>query len=261
MENEGKYLVNHHAREVDPMVRSRVAVLSVALVLVLSLAAAAQEGIGSKKAYPASAPIVLDGFAGDWGIAGLEPTLRVDPAFSLVNAGAIADAAESSADVYILYDDEYVYLLANVVDDNVTGPYSGGGSLWQNSAVELWFSFSGVPADPAQYAFYTAEDYQINLVPMTGGAFAPTAWVYPAAQDAHNINNPIEIAARLWESPELSGYVVEARVPKALFPGFSQVTAGGTFRFAVSLVHVDAATAAWEHIWTPGVEYVTIEVQ
>lgn len=224
------------------------------------MAAAAQDAIGSKMAYPAAEPIVLDGFAGDWGVAGLEPTLRIDPAFSLVNAGAIADAAENSAAVWILYDDEFVYLLANVVDNNIVGAYSGGGSLWQNTSVELWFSFSGIPADPAQYAFYTAEDYQINLVPKVSGQFAPLAWVYPAAQNDHNVNNPIETAARLWESPELTGYVVEARVPKALFPGFNQVAAGNSFRFAVSLVHVDPS-GAWEHIWTPGVEYVTVEVQ
>lgn len=242
------------------MARLRIAVWAVAALLVLSMGATAQDTIGSQKAYPAAGPIVLDGFAGDWGVAGLEPTLRVDPAFSLVNSGAIPDAAESSADVYILYDDEYVYLLANVVDDNVDGSYSGAASLWRNSAVELWFSFSGTPADPAQYAFYTAEDYQINLVPMVGGMFAPLAWVYPAAQDAHNVDNPIEIAARLWESPELTGYVVEARVPKALFPGFAKVAKGNSFRFAVSLVHVDPS-GAWEHIWTPAVEYTTIEVQ
>lgn len=239
---------------------SRIALLSFALCLIVPMAlASANSQYGSLVVYPADAPLVIDGFADDWNVAGLEPTLKVDPEISLVNEGFIASADQLSADLYLLHDDEYLYVAAKVVDDNVVGAGADDG-IWRNSVVELWFSFSGTPANPAAYDAYTSEDYQINLTPMSRNMFAPQSWVYPAAQTHHNTLNPVEVAASEWSQGDLKGYIIEARIPKAKFPGVEKVAAGNTIRFAVSMVHNDKIGMR-AHVWSPSVDYLDVEVR
>lgn len=236
----------------------QLVVVLLALVLPMAIASA-NDSIGSLLVYPAAAPLTLDGFADDWGVGGLEPTIRIHPDVSFVNEGELAGPNELSADIYLLYDDEYVYVAARVVDDNVVGNASGG-SIWTNSVVETWFAFSASPANPADYANYTASDYQINLSPMTVGLIVPQGWVYPPMHDAYNTQNPVAIASSLWTKQGVQGYLVEARIPKASYPGFDTVKPGSTFRFAVSMVHNDK-DGSRDHVWTPGVEYAELTVR
>lgn len=242
------------------MKRSMRHVLVLLFCLALPVGAAAAVSVGSLTVYPATGPIVLDGFADDWAVGGLEPTIRVHPDVSTVNSGAIADAKELSADIYLLYDDENVYVTARVTDDNIVG-YAVGGNIWTNSGVELWFSFSGIPADPAAYGAYTAADYQINLSPMTAGMIVPGSWVYPASHSHHNSQHPVAVASSLWTQEDAQGYLIEAIIPKALYPGFEKVESGSTFRFAVSMMHHDKTDGTREHVWTPAVEYLEVTVQ
>lgn len=242
------------------MKRRRLSFVALLFSLLVPAAwAGASTSIGSQLVYPAGAVLTIDGFADDWGVGGLEPTLRVDPAFSLVSSGAIADAQEASADVYLLHDDQYLYIVAKVVDDNVSG-YAADHSIWTNSGVEAWLSLSGKPDNPADYDKYEAGDYQINLVPKTLGMLAPQSWIYPDIHAHLNNDSPIEVAASLWTQGDVTGYIIEARILKAKLAGLEQIKAGATLRFAVSLVHIDKS-GTWDHMWTPGVEYVELQVK
>lgn len=94
-------------------------------VLLLSWGASAASG--SYRVYKAPEGIVMDGFADDWAVGGLEPTLRVDSNISLIRAGSVARAETTSADLYLLYDEHYFYVFAKVTDDLVMGSASGSG--------------------------------------------------------------------------------------------------------------------------------------
>lgn len=207
---------------------------------------------------PAPGPIVIDGDPAEWQVDKLpaESVIVVSPSVSLVNAGTINTDEDSSAKVYLAYDDEALYVLAVVKDNNIVGEQAEV-NIWQNTCVELWFNLgdTAVPGNPAAYGDYTDEDYQINLTPVTAGEEKASYWVYPGSKAAYN-TGLIDVAAKLVEG----GYIIEAKIPKAKFPGFEGIKPGAEFGFAVSLVHI-APGGVWSHIWTPGVEYAPVTVK
>lgn len=226
-----------------------------ALVLALAGGSALAADTGSWVATRAVKPIVIDGDASEW--VTTQATVVLSPDFSLVNAGAIESDKESSGQIFLAYDDEAVYVLGIIKDDNVVGDQIGSG-IWQNTAIELWFNLGdqSMPANPADYPGYMDEDYQINLTPMVGGEQKGYYYVFPGTKTAFNDNDSMAVAAKLVEG----GYVIEAKIPKAVFPGFDGVKAGAKFGFAVSLVHI-SPTYGWSHMWTPAVEYAPVSVQ
>lgn len=227
-----------------------------ALVLALAGGSVLAADTGSWVVTRTASPIVIDGDTWDW-LPAPQATVLLSPAFSLVNAGAIGSDKESSGQIYLKYDDEAVYVLGIIKDDNVVGDQAGSG-IWQNTAIELWFNLGdqSLPANPADYANYQDEDYQINLTPMVGGEKKGYYYVFPGTKAAYNDNDSIAVAAKLVPG----GYVIEAKIPKAKFPGFAGIKAGAQFGFAVSLVHI-STTAGWSHMWTPAVEYAPVTVQ
>lgn len=229
-----------------------------ALVLALAGGSVLAADTGSWLVTRTASPIVIDGDTWDW-LPAPQATVLLSPAISLVNAGAIESDKESSGQIYLKYDDEAVYVLGIIKDDNVVGDQAGSG-IWQNTAIELWFNLGdqNVPANLADYANYMDEDYQINLTPMVGGEQKGYYYVFPGTKSAFNDNGSITVAAKLVEG----GYVIEAKIPKATFPGFDGIKAGTQFGLAVSLVHI-SLSAGWSHMFTPAelYAYAPVNVQ
>ncbi|MBE3583571.1 MAG: hypothetical protein IMX01_05595 [Limnochordaceae bacterium] len=228
--------------------------LAVALVAGVGGVAAAANWI----ATPATGPIAIDGNAQDWNLDQLPPEAAIvlSPSTSTVE-GAIASDDEASGKVYVKYDDQAVYVLGVMKDDNVVGDATGGG-IYQNTCIELWFNLGDqtLPAEPGDYGNYGAEDYQINLTPKVGGEDKAYYYVFPGSKAEYNDNGSIDVAAQLVPG----GYVIEARIPKDKFPGMAGITKGARFGFAVSLVHV-GQNGSWNHMWAIAREYDPVVVQ
>ena len=115
-----------------------------ALVLALAGGSVLAADTGSWVVTRTASPIVIDGDTWDW-LPAPQATVLLSPAFSLVNAGAIESDKESSGQIYLKYDDEAVYVLGIIKDDNVVGDQAGSG-IWQNTGVDpfVWAPEGGV---------------------------------------------------------------------------------------------------------------------
>ncbi|MGL4610506.1 MAG: sugar-binding protein [Trueperaceae bacterium] len=150
-------------------------VLFMVLMLLVSFSFA-QESVSAT-----NATITVDGDLADW--TG-EPTVSLDLSMISKDQPDITDENDYSAQVYVSYDDENMYLGANVLDD-ATVFERGGDQLYQTDALEFWlnnnqyavamsegqavlhqFSFGGVQGDlsATQVAFeYTDTGYALEV--------------------------------------------------------------------------------------------------
>lgn len=205
---------------------------------------------GSFEVLPATGKVVVDGALSEWNFGAWAngPTVVISPEVSTARTAAIASDAANSAQVYLAYDAENLYVAAHVLDDNVTGDASGSG-IWQNTALELWFNTGNldVPATLEKGNDYEAGDYQFDLTPMSGGAQKAAYWVYPGDQGSRNDGQTVQVAAQVHGD----GYDIEARIPLAAFEGWSALGRGTVIKFAASTVHIDKASG-WDGLFSPG---------
>lgn len=221
----------------------------------LATSAVASAASSSWVALQASKGIVIDGNLDDWGLKafGDNPTVVLDPATSWLRAGEIK-SAENSGQVYVMYDSEYLYIGADITDDNVVGDNVEGG-IWQNSAVEVWINAGDLatPSSVEKGGEYGDEDYQINLAVMSGGELQPTYYVFPGNKAAFNDGESIKVGGTLRKDG--TGYVLEVRLPLAKFPGLTGLKAGSQIKLAISTVHIDKE-GAWGGMFSPGPGFV-----
>lgn len=238
--------------------------LAVSLGMSLSLAGGIAFAQGSLTALPAAKGIVIDGHLDDWDMAafGGRPTFVVSPKDSVIDPGTVGSDEENSGRIYLAYDDTYLYLAGIITDNNVTGELTAG-EIWQNSGIQLWVNAGSPekPERPVVYGEYEDADFQITLTPLSEGRLLPTYWVFPASKyEALNGNGSVEVAAAVWFDAKRDGYTIEARLPRAKFPGLSQLGKGSTLRLAVSLIY-NNPKGDYVVQWVPGVQYAEVRFQ
>ncbi len=173
------------------------------------------DGVAARSGYrlfaipPRRTPIEIDGDLSDWeGIQGVHlapPTHQEEPD-PLRNP---LDPEQYGATVRLAWDEEYLYLAAEIMDpDPRVNPFREG-EVWRGDSIELFLGFDG----PTVLTDYGPMHYQLGLSPGDGGedSFVHS---WRSAQDRPGGTVPgSRIASRETET----GYTMEAAIPFADF--------------------------------------------
>ena len=135
-----------------------------------------------------------------------------------------------SADIYLLWDDENLYVAAKVTDDVPFDNGKEGPDIWDGDALEVLLGMDGT-ADPGRI-YFGKGDYQIGLSPGNNKNIKPSEWVWRR----DDYKDGIEVAAKLWEK----GYAIEAKIPFKVLGGFKPEV-GKKFDFDIAVDDSDKA--------------------
>lgn len=181
------------------------------LALLVFTTAFAQETISASKAT-----IAVDGDLSDWTT---EASVTLDP-MMVTDKTDIADENDYSAQAYLAYDDENLYIGANVLDE-ATVFERGGDQLYETDAFEFWIGMN-------QFAVALSE----GQVVLHQFSFSGESVDLSATQVALEYTD--------------TGYALEVAIPLAVVTAAagSEVMAGAGFQFAVGGNDTDTAGVA-----------------
>jgi hypothetical protein len=140
---------------------------------------------------------------------------------------------ENGARLGLRWDYKYLYLAARVVDHTFVQETSGGANLLQGDAVEILLD-ADLRGDYCD-SILSGDDYQLGISP---GYLPDPSLQDPAAYLFYPLGKKgpaeVSISAMLTSAPDLKGWILEAKIPWALF---GVMPAGGEsygFVFSVS---------------------------
>jgi len=181
-----------------------------------------------EKAYtvPQAYNIVIDGEIGEWKRQGLRIPL-------VAQKFGETDPDSFSAMVSLAWDQEYLYLMADVKDDTIF--QSDAGPIWRNDGLEIFLSTKKGTRQMVQYL----------LAPVLGNAFSEARiekQLY-ATQESFFNDPDLKIASRTHEV----GYSVELAIP---FSSLSlQPAEGDTLAFNFYIGDSDSDTRHGKYGW------------
>jgi hypothetical protein len=121
-----------------------------------------------------------------------------------------------SGSAYLMWDNENLYLAAEIKDANPLVNLKQKQDIWNGDAIEMVMS-ADPSADPKRTTF-ASSDYQIGFSPGDGKENLPVIWNW----QRHRSPTGSEIVAKKTKD----GYILEAKIPWEFFRGF--VPAKGT---------------------------------
>ncbi len=144
-----------------------------------------------------------------------------------------------SADIYLLWDDENLFIAAKVTDDVPFDNSKEGPDIWDGDALEIMLGMDD-KADPERM-FFAKSDYQIGLSTGNGKDIDPGEWVWRR----DDYQSGIEVVSKPWDK----GYIIEARIPFAVLGGFKPET-GKKFDFDIAVDDSDIHKRELQFAWT-----------
>lgn len=179
--------------------------------------------------------IIIDGKLDEWQ---KKNSILLSKSTCQLPEGEIANDSESSAKVYLNYDDKYLYVAAEIKDKNIVGPYEGY-SIWQNDGIELWLDcdLEAQTIEKQNESFF-----QIGLTYTTASG-KPGVMVW-----RNNKNAYIIMATKIATSKTDDGYILEAAIPKDAFP--VKFNDDSIIGFDVSLVN--SGNSKFSHLFWAG---------
>ena len=157
-----------------------------------------------------------------------------------INTGTIDNDNDFSAIVYALYDDDNLYLAAEVTDDAIDKGNAGGNN-WQNDCIEIWIDGANDAGTMTDRGGNDPDNYQLN-VDVKG-----EPWVY-RNDDAQNILKQISASAKVVGT----NYTLEVLIPFAAIEELDLKK--GSIGFSISFV--DSDKSVWNHIlWQGEIEH------
>ncbi len=144
-----------------------------------------------------------------------------------------------SADIYLLWDDESLFIAAKITDDTPFDNSKEGPDIWDGDALEVMLGMDD-KADPDRM-FFTKSDYQIGLSTGNGKDIKPCEWVWRR----DDYQSGIEVVSKPWDK----GYIIEARIPFAVLGGFKPET-GRKFDFDIAVDDADTHRRELQFAWT-----------
>lgn len=160
-------------------------------------------GVVSAIAVPRVSGITVDGSLGDW--LGVR-SIYIDPTW-VSDAVDVEGDADLSAQAYLGYDDDNLYIAVRVTDDVLVFDRDSV-DIWQTDAVEIWLN-----------------DAQIGLTRNYNGD--DIAYVWSGGLDASNIQVAVSV--------ETNGYTVEASIPRAEVEKIVPMQPGSSFKLAIGM--------------------------
>ncbi len=209
-------------------------------VLVLSThnAFAGPEG-GLIVAPQTDARIEIDGRLDEWdlGLFTNEQKIILTEENGFITHGAIDDDEDFSAVIYAMYDEDSLYIAAEITDDATEDSYSGGNN-YQNDCIEIWIDGAGDDGTMTDRGGNDPDNYQYN-VDVNG-----SPWVY-RNDDATTLLNQMESASDM----QGTSYTLETRIPFSAIPELD-LSENRIMGFTLSFV--DSDNGVWSHILWQG---------
>ncbi len=189
--------------------------ISVLLLAVLTLGVAAL-GAAQTEVSALKSTIAVDGDLSDWTT---EASVTLDPTM-VTDKTDIADENDYSAQTYVSYDDDNIYIGANVLDE-ATVFERGGDQLYETDTFEFWIGMN-------QFAVALSEGQAV----LHQFSFSGEPVDLSATQVALEYTD--------------TGYALEVSIPLAVVTAAagSEVIAGSGFQFAVGANDTDTAGVA-----------------
>ncbi len=208
------------------------------LVLPTHSAFAGPEG-GLIVAPQTDARIEIDGRLNEWNLELFtdEQKIVLTEESGFVNSGTIDDDEDFSAVIYALYDEDSLYIAAEVTDDAIENGYSGGNN-WQNDCMEIWIDGAGDDGTMTDRGGNDPDNYQYN-VDVNG-----SPWVY-RNDAAATLLDQMESASDV----QGTNYTLETRIP---FTAIPELDLSKSRIMGFTLSFVDSDNGAWNHILWQG---------
>jgi hypothetical protein len=187
--------------------------------------------------------ITIDGDLKEWQLQFFtdEQKIVLTKKNGFINSGSIDNDGDFSAVIYALYDEDNLYISAEVTDDAIDKANAGGNN-WQNDCIEIWIDGANDAGTMTDRGGNDPDNYQLN-VDVKG-----EPWVY-RNNDAQNILKQIESKALV----KGTNYSLEVKIPFPAIPELDLKTKG-SIGFSVSFV--DSDKSVWNHIlWQGEVEH------
>ena len=189
----------------------------------------------------AAKPVVVDGKLDEYP----KPLITMDNgSFEKLQYFEYGGKNDISADIYLLWDDENLYVAAKVTDDVPFDNSKEGPDIWDGDALEVLLGMDA-KADPGRI-YFGKGDYQIGLSPGNNKNIKPGEWVWRR----DDYKEGIEVASKPWEK----GYIIEAKIPFKVLGG-SKPELGKKFDFDIAVDDSDKAKRDAQMVWTGNKEF------
>jgi len=167
-------------------------------------------------AVKAASPLKIDGNLTGWDKS--NPISMKDVSF-FKEGLAWGGPADLSGNAYLSWDENNLYLAAEITDSMPLVNNKKGQDIWNGDAIELVMS-TNPGADPKRESFDTT-DYQIGFGTGDGKTNPPTIWSWQRRR------TPTDSEIVVKKSAKPLGYIMEAKIPWSFFPN-SFVPSSGT---------------------------------
>lgn len=144
-----------------------------------------------------------------------------------------------SADIYLLWDDENLYVAAKITDDVPFTNKLDGPDIWNGDSIEVLLGMDD-KADP-QRIYFGKGDYQIGLSAGNNKDIKPNEWIWRR----DDYQSGIELTAK----PADKGYTIEAKIPFKVLGGFKPEI-GKRFDFNIAVDDADKDKRDMQLVWT-----------
>lgn len=215
-----------------------VGVLVLSLVLFFAHALQAAEKSPQKpivQILKVTKPVTIDGKLDEYS----KPLIMMDSeSFEKLLYNPWVGKNDLSADIYLLWDDQNLYLAAKVTDDAPFMNSKDGPDIWDGDCLETVFGMDE-KADP-QRLYFGKQDYQLGLSPGNNKDIKPGEWFWRR----DDYREGIEVAAKPWDK----GYILEAKIPFSVLGGFKPEV-GRKFGFDVAVDDGDKNKREIQFVW------------
>lgn len=182
--------------------------------------------------------IKIDGSLEEYG--GLAPNIRMDnDSFEKLGYNPWEGPDDLRADIYLLWDEENLYVTARVFDDVPFVNNNEGSDIWNGDCLEVTLG-TDEKAD-LKRVYFVKGDYQIGLSPGNNKDIKPSDWIW--RKDDHM--GGIEVASRKVER----GYLIESKIPFKVLDGFKPQV-GRAIGFDIAVDDADKDARELQFVWT-----------
>jgi len=216
----------------------RILTLTLVFIFLISFSARGEEGKPEISIFKTDKTIKIDGNLEEY--ADINPSIKMDDqSFEKLMYNPWNGKNDLSADIYLLWDDENLYVAARVFDDVPFVNNKEASEIWNGDCIEITLG-ANESADPER-TFIQKGDYQIGLSPGNNKDIKPSEWIWRKEDYAGGI----EVASGGFEG----GYIIESRIPFKVLDDFKP-QAGKAIDFNIAVDDADKDAREIQFVWS-----------